>query len=323
VIDIDIRINKVNHWYGNNRVVEDITIEVKEGELIALLGPSGCGKTTLLRLVAGLIPLKDGEIYFGKNNVSQWTPQKRNAVMVFQSYALFPHMTVVENIAYGLKVRKIDFEKRKHMLAEIMDKVELSGYENRKIQELSGGQQQRVALARSLVVQPDVLLFDEPLSNLDEKLRVTMRQEIRKIQKASQITSIYVTHDQEEAMSIADRVVIMNKGKIQQVGTPREVYEKPVNTFVASFMGECNFFTDNGETRMCRPDGITLNSQGEYEGTVDWVEYLGSIQRVNLKWKDKQLIIDVFNKDVRDISINYGDTVRFDIDKRAMVKFKE
>jgi iron(III) transport system ATP-binding protein len=323
VINIDIRINKINHWYGENKVVDNVTVDVAEGELIALLGPSGCGKTTLLRLVAGLIPLSDGEIYFGGKNVSQWTPQKRNAVMVFQSYALFPHMTVEDNISYGLKVRKINPDTRKQLLAEILDKVELTGYENRKIQELSGGQQQRVALARSLVVQPDVLLFDEPLSNLDEKLRVSMRQEIRKIQKASQITSIYVTHDQEEAMSIADRVVIMNKGKIQQIGTPREVYEKPVNTFVANFMGECNFFNIDGEIKMCRPDGITLNPQGEYQGVVDWVEYLGSIQKVKLKWQDKKLIVDVFNKDVRDISINLGDTVGFDIDKRAMVKLNE
>lgn len=320
MIDIDIKINKVNHWYGNNQVVEDVSINVSDGELIALLGPSGCGKTTLLRLVAGLINLKDGEIYFGEDNVSKWSPQKRNAVMVFQSYALFPHMSVEDNIGYGLKVRKINSNKSKQLIREIMDKVELADYANRKIQELSGGQQQRVALARSLVVQPDVLLFDEPLSNLDEKLRVSMRQEIRKIQKASQITSIYVTHDQEEAMSIADRIVIMNKGKIQQIGSPREVYEKPVNTFVASFMGECNFFIEDEQTRMCRPDAITLNPQGENEGKVDWVEYLGSIQRLKLYWNDKQLTLDVFNKEIRDVSINQGDSVRFDIDKEALVK---
>lgn len=319
MIDIDIKINKLSHWYGNNQVVEDASINVKDGELIALLGPSGCGKTTLLRLVAGLIPLNQGEIHFGENNVNKWTPQKRNAVMVFQSYALFPHMSVEENIAYGLRVRKINFEKRQGMIAEIMDKVELSGYEDRKIQELSGGQQQRVALARALVVQPDLLLFDEPLSNLDEKLRVTMRQEIRKIQKSSQITSIYVTHDQEEAMSIADRIVIMNKGKIQQIGSPKEVYEKPVNKFVASFMGECNFFTDNGENKMLRPDGIFLNSQGDYEGKVIWVEYLGSIQRLNVDWNGRKLIVDVFNKEIRDISIKQGDIVRFSFDEKAIV----
>ncbi|NLY35771.1 MAG: ABC transporter ATP-binding protein [Tissierellia bacterium] len=320
---MDIRIRNINHWYGDNHVVEDVSLDVREGELVALLGPSGCGKTTLLRLVAGLIPLKDGQIYFGEKDVSQWQPQKRNAVMVFQSYALFPHMSVEENISYGLKVRKINHHVRKELIQEIMEKVELTGYADRKIQELSGGQQQRVALARSLVVEPDVLLFDEPLSNLDEKLRVSMRQEIRKIQKSSQITSIYVTHDQEEAMSIADRIVIMNKGKIQQIGSPREVYEKPLNTFVANFMGESNYFVDNGVTRMCRPDAITLSTHGEYQGKVAWVEYLGSTQRLTLDWEDRQLIVDVFNRDLKDLSTNHGDRVSFDMDKRALVTLED
>ena len=171
--------------------------------------------------------------------------------------------------------------------------MKLAGFENRKISQLSGGQQQRVALARALVVKPDVLLFDEPLSNLDEKLRVSMRQEIRNIQKQADITAIYVTHDQEEAMSIADKIAIMHNGVIQQFGTPREIYERPVNRFVAEFMGDCNFFAIRGETFMVRPDGLQLSDSGRYKGTVRWVEYLGKNYRIGLDWEGKNLLMDV------------------------------
>lgn len=321
MILINIQLNNVNHYYGDYKVIDRVSITVENGELAALLGPSGCGKTTLLRLIAGLIPVKQGHIYFGDDEVSLWSPQKRNAVMVFQSYALFPHMTVEENIGYGLRMRKTDSRFRQAQVMKIMEKVQLSSLGKRMTQELSGGQQQRVALARALVVEPDVLLFDEPLSNLDEKLRVSMRQEIRAIQKDSGITSLYVTHDQDEAMSIADRIIIMRDGRIQQIGNPEEVYEKPVNRFVASFMGECNIFeSDNNEITMCRPDAIVLSPNGVEEGIVTWIEYLGSIQRLKLLWHGRDLVAEAFTKQIKAYPFQVGDIVRFDLDKNERLK---
>lgn len=324
VIQIDIRLKGISHSYGAHKALDDIHLEVAQGELVALLGPSGCGKTTLLRIIAGLIPLNvgSGQIYFGSEEVSTWAPQKRNAAMVFQSYALFPHMTVTENIEYGLLMRKKDAASRQRQVSQIMEKVQLTSLGARKIQELSGGQQQRVALARSLVVNPDVLLFDEPLSNLDEKLRVAMRQEIRRIQKESGITSVYVTHDQEEAMAIADRIVIMKDGQILQTGTPREVYEAPVNRFVASFMGECNFFEDEHGVTMCRPDTIRLSPGGNEKGTVTWIEYLGSIQKVKLSWQGRELIAEAFTKQVKDYPFAVGDSVLFDFNVAEHIRLQ-
>lgn len=314
MIQIDIRLKGISHFYGTHKALDDIVLEVSQGELVALLGPSGCGKTTLLRIIAGLIPLDPdrGQIYFGNEEVSAWAPQKRNTAMVFQSYALFPHMTVTENIEYGLLMRKKDAATRQRGVSQIMEKVQLTSLGSRKIQELSGGQQQRVALARSLVVNPDVLLFDEPLSNLDEKLRVAMRQEIRSIQKEYGITSVYVTHDQEEAMAIADRIVIMKDGQILQTGAPVEVYEAPVNRFVASFMGECNFFEDEHGVTMCRPDTIKLSPDGAEEGVVTWVEYLGSIQKIKLVWQERDLVAEAFTKQIKAYPFKVGDTIRFD-----------
>lgn len=320
MIDIDIKIDGITHHYGTNRVLDDVSLFAEHGQLVALLGPSGCGKTTLLRLVSGLLQVEKGAIHFGDMNVTEMDPRKRNAVMVFQSYALFPHLTVGENIAYGLKVRGITKDERKERIMEILQTVELEGYEDRRISQLSGGQQQRVALARALIVQPDALLFDEPLSNLDEKLRVSMRQEIRRIQKKADITGIYVTHDQEEAMSIADKIVIMNLGVIQQIGTPREVYEKPENKFVAEFMGECNFIEYGEYTYMVRPDGVVPSNDGEYSGIVEWVEYLGSITRLNLQWKNKRLVLDVPSRSFGDSIPVQGDELYFDIDFKSAVR---
>ncbi len=314
MIDINIRLIGITYYYDTNKALDDIHLNVAQGELIALLGPSGCGKTTLLRIIAGLIPINPGygQIYFGAEDVSSLAPQKRNAVMVFQNYALFPHMTVTENIEYGLLMRKIDAASRKVLVSQIMEKVQLTSFGSRKIHELSGGQQQRTALARSLVVNPDVLLFDEPLSNLDENLRVAMRQEIRSIQKESGVTSIYVTHDQEEAMAIADRIVIMKDGQILQTGTPNEIYEAPVNRFVASFMGECNFFEEKHGVTMCRPDTIRLASDGTEKGTVTWIEYLGSKQKVKLSWQDRELIAEAYTKQIKEYPFQVGDSIRFD-----------
>ena len=223
------------------KAVDDVSINIAPGQFVALLGPSGCGKTTTLRMIAGFESPDEGEIYLGDEAINALTPNKRDTAMVFQSYALFPHMNIFDNVAYGLKLRGVSKEEIRRRVFEMLDLVGLEGMENRYTNQLSGGQQQRVALARALVVEPGVLLFDEPLSNLDAKLRVQMRTEIRRIQQQLGITAVYVTHDQSEAMSIADTIIIMKKGIIAQMGSPREIYYNPDSEFVADFIGEANF----------------------------------------------------------------------------------
>ena len=221
--------------------VKDNSLTIAPGEFVTLLGPSGCGKTTTLRMIAGFESPDEGEIYLGEEPINELTPNKRDTAMVFQSYALLPHYNVFDNVAYGLKLRKVPKEEIKERVMKILNLVELTGMEGRMTNQLSGGQQQRVALARALVIEPSVLLFDEPLSNLDAKLRVSMRTEIRRIQQEVGITAIYVTHDQSEAMALSDQIIIMNKGVVAQVGTPQEIYYHPNSEFVADFIGEANF----------------------------------------------------------------------------------
>ncbi len=220
--------------------VDKVNLEVQPGDFVTLLGPSGCGKTTLLRMVAGFETLTEGEIFIGKENVASLTPDKRDTALVFQNYALFPHMNVYDNIAYGLKLQKLGKPEINRRVQKILDLMKMNDFAHRVPSQMSGGQQQRVSLARALVMEPGVLLFDEPLSNLDAKLRVHMRDEIRKIQKEVGITSLYVTHDQSEAMGLSDKVVIMKDGIIEQVGSPREIYQRPANAFVAGFIGKAN-----------------------------------------------------------------------------------
>ena len=221
--------------------VKDNSLVIEPGEFVTLLGPSGCGKTTTLRMIAGFESPDEGEIYLGDEAINALTPNKRDTAMVFQSYALLPHYNVFDNVAYGLKLRHVPKEEIRERVMKILDLVELTGMEGRMTNQLSGGQQQRVALARALVIEPSVLLFDEPLSNLDAKLRVTMRTEIRRIQQEVGITAIYVTHDQSEAMALSDRIIIMRSGVVEQIGSPQEIYYHPVNEFVADFIGEANF----------------------------------------------------------------------------------
>lgn len=223
------------------RAVDNISVDIQPGEFVTLLGPSGCGKTTTLRMVAGFEEITEGEIFIGEDSVKNVPPDKRDTAMVFQSYALFPNYNIYDNIAYGLKIRKLSKEEIRTKVMDIIKLVGLEGLENRQINQISGGQQQRVALARALVVEPGVLLFDEPLSNLDARLRVHMRTEIRKIQQKLGITALYVTHDQTEAMSLSDRIIILKDGVIEQVGSPEEIYHHPANEFVANFVGTANF----------------------------------------------------------------------------------
>ncbi|WP_308990007.1 ABC transporter ATP-binding protein [Roseibacillus persicicus] len=246
--------NQVVKEFGEVRALKGITVGIEKGELFFLLGGSGCGKTTLLRCIAGLESPTSGEIRFDGEDVTSLPTHKREAAMVFQSYALWPHMTVGQNVAFGLEERGISKDEVKRRVGEALEMVRLEGYGVRGIDQMSGGQQQRVSLARALVVRPKVLLLDEPLSNLDARLRVEMRTEIRRIVKENDLTAVYVTHDQEEALSVADRMAVMDFGEVMQVGTPEEVYRRPTSRIVAEFIGETNIF-EQGQLGEFRGDG--------------------------------------------------------------------
>jgi ABC-type Fe3+/spermidine/putrescine transport system ATPase subunit len=251
-----VRLVGLSKHFGEVRAVDDVSLDVPEGEITTLLGPSGCGKTTTLRLVAGFYRPDAGEIYLGGKALSALPPNRRPTRTVFQNYALFPHMTVGENVGFGLDMQRIRGTERSTRIDESLEVVGLGGFRERSPGQLSGGQQQRVALARALVTRPKVLLLDEPLSNLDAKLRVLMRMEIRQLQADLGITTIYVTHDQEEALSLSDQVVVMDRGRVLQVGRPTEIYERPATRFVAEFLGLSNFFSGTYVER--RGDGVVV-----------------------------------------------------------------
>ncbi|MCI1589902.1 ABC transporter ATP-binding protein [Heyndrickxia oleronia] len=236
-----INLENVQKTFGKVIAVDQLNLQIREGEFFTFLGPSGCGKTTTLRMIAGFYYPTKGIVRFGEKDMTRVPPEKRNTGMVFQNYALFPHMTVFENVAFGLKVRKIPSTEIKNRVHNVLEKVRLDTFSNRQVSQLSGGQQQRVALARALVIEPEILLLDEPLSNLDAKLRDEMRTEILRLQRDYHITTIYVTHDQAEALSMSDRIAVFNNGVCHQIGTPFEIYNEPANDFVAQFIGEINF----------------------------------------------------------------------------------
>ena len=290
--------------------VDAVDLSLRKGQLVTLLGPSGCGKTTLLRMIAGFEEPTTGDIYFGANRVNELAPNNRDAAMVFQSYAIFPHLNVYDNIAFGLRLQRLPHGELKHRVDRVVEQVGLTGMTQRAPSALSGGQQQRVALARCIVMEPRLLLFDEPLSNLDAKLRDQMRVEIRELQQRLGITSVYVTHDQVEAMSLSDLVVIMNAGRVEQIGTPVEVYAKPASRFVADFIGKANFLegravdattievagvhidVPNGVpqaagrevTAVVRPEALTVDQgeapAGAVRGRVARAAFLGAIGEV-------------------------------------------
>ncbi|MDM5212481.1 ABC transporter ATP-binding protein [Peribacillus sp. NJ4] len=241
----DVEIKGAFKQFGSNVVLNGIDLEVKQGELLTLLGPSGCGKSTTLNLIAGFLDADRGEVHIKGNNVTKVPPYKRDLGMVFQTYSLFPHMTVYENLSFGLKLRKVGKAEQKKKISKALELVKMSGLENRYPRELSGGQRQRVAISRALVVEPELLLLDEPLSNLDAKLRHELRAEIKRLQKEIGVTTIFVTHDQEEALSMSDRVVVMNAGKIEQISTPTDIYNHPKTEFVFQFIGKSNCFEGN------------------------------------------------------------------------------
>ncbi|MDY3764158.1 MAG: ABC transporter ATP-binding protein [Candidatus Ventricola sp.] len=265
--------------YGNNVIIPDLSLEIREGEFFTLLGPSGCGKTTLLRMIAGFNSIEGGEFYFNDTRINDLDPAKRNIGMVFQNYAIFPHMTVRKNVEFGLQNRKLPREKVKEQTEKFMKLMHVDEYADRLPERLSGGQQQRVALARALCIEPDVLLFDEPLSNLDAKLRVEMRTVIKNIQHSVGITTVYVTHDQEEAMAVSDRIAVMNAGVIQHVGTPKNIYQRPANLFVSTFIGRSNVMkarldVQDGRCELVTASGYRAemsNVQEKYRASQDVV----------------------------------------------------
>lgn len=239
----ELRLSGISKAYGKAMAVSDLSLEVESGHFFTLLGPSGCGKTTTLRIIAGLTKPDTGKLYIHDSDITNKPPYLRNLGVVFQNYALFPHLTVFDNIAFGLKVRKVPPQEIRQSVEEVLNLANLSGLQDRFPKELSGGQQQRVAVARAIVIKPNILLLDEPLSNLDLKVRVSMRREIRNLTRRLGITTLNVTHDQAEALSMSDRIGVMDKGRLVQEGSPREIYEHPTNQFVASFIGETNFLT--------------------------------------------------------------------------------
>ncbi len=252
---VNVSLDHVTKVFGAVKAIDDVSVHIRDGELFLMVGPSGCGKTTALRIIAGFYKPDTGSVEFDEKQVNDLPPYKRNTGMVFQNYALWPHMNIYDNVAFGLKMRKVGAADRVKRVKRVLEIVRMREYAERFPNQLSGGQQQRIALARALVIEPSVLLLDEPLSNLDAKLRVEMRSEIRRIQKELGITTIYVTHDQTEALAIADRIAVMNVGCISQIGTPREIYQYPENQFVASFMGEPNVL-DGRITAIDKETGI-------------------------------------------------------------------
>lgn len=313
-----IEIQNVSKVYGENTVLDNLSLNIRKNEFLTLLGPSGCGKTTTLKIIAGFETADSGKVIFDGNNISNLPPYKRQLNTVFQKYALFPHMNIYENIAFGLKIKKLPKEEIDKKVREMLKMVALEGFEKRSVESLSGGQQQRVAIARALVNEPQVLLLDEPLGALDLKLRKEMQLELKKIQKRLGITFIFVTHDQEEALTMSDTIVVMNKGKIQQMGSPEDIYNEPANAFVADFIGESNIldgvmledfkvkFADNTFTCVdsgfnknepidvvIRPEDIEITAidKGMLTGKVNSVTFKGVHYEIEVETKSNKWII--------------------------------
>ena len=320
---VGIELKNIDLSYGDTQVIKNVSLKINKGEFFAFLGPSGCGKSTLLRLIAGFEQCQQGEVFLGDEEVSGLPPWKRNVGMVFQNYALWPHMTIRKNVAFGLEERKVPQNQINQRVNEALELVGLQDYSERRPNQLSGGQQQRVALARTIIVEPKVLLLDEPLSNLDAKLRVHMRQELLELQRKLSLTTIFVTHDQEEANTTSDRIAVLKDGIVQQVGAPMELYDHPDNLFVAQFLGTANvlsgtitrmdnmtFFDDNNGLQIAlsssdvegsksiifRPQNLTLcepdSLQADFHGEIKVREFLGNIVRYEIQAGQHKLIVD-------------------------------
>lgn len=271
-----LQLSNLSKSFGEKKVVKNLSISINKGEILCLLGPSGCGKTTTLKMIGGFLEGDEGKIQIEDKDITKLSPEERPVTTVFQSYALFPHLTVLQNVIYGLKFKGYSKKDAKEKGIEYLKIVGLESYANSKIHEISGGQQQRVALVRALIVNPKVLLLDEPLSNLDAKLRIKMREEIKNIQKKFNMTMVFVTHDQEEALALADKIAIMNEGELMQFGTPEEVYNNPSNIFSMKFLGSANEIIDtDGKTFYVRQENIKISADGKIKGKVISRDFLG------------------------------------------------
>lgn len=344
-----ITIKNAKKIYNDTPVIENLNVTIPDGTLFTLLGPSGCGKTTLLRMIAGFNSIEGGDFFFGEERINQMEPSKRNIGMVFQNYAIFPHLTVKDNVAFGLKQRKMSKQELDERVDKYLKLMQIDQFRDRKPENLSGGQQQRVALARALAISPDVLLMDEPLSNLDAKLRIDMRQAIKEIQKEVGITTVYVTHDQEEAMAISDQIAVMYLGEIQQIGKPKELYHRPSNEFVATFIGRTNMIPaqlvhENGEALIrledghsipypalnavaaqpvrisVRPEEFVRSADGPIYATIKDSTYLGLNTEyiVETGFADR---IQVTEESTLDEDFGPGDTIRLQINAQKMNVF--
>ncbi|EQC01598.1 ferric ABC transporter ATP-binding protein [Photorhabdus temperata] len=341
-----VELKNVIKRFGSNTVIDNLDLSIPQGHMVTLLGPSGCGKTTVLRLVAGLEKPSEGKIFIDGEDVTDRSIQQRDICMVFQSYALFPHMSLGENIGYGLKMLGRPKAEIRERVKEALELVDLAGFADRYVDQISGGQQQRVALARALILKPKVLLFDEPLSNLDANLRRSMREKIRELQQQFNITSLYVTHDQSEAFAVSDTVLVMNKGKIMQIGAPQTLYRQPASEFMASFMGDANIFpatlgSDYVEifhyrlprpenfitnrqsvTVGVRPEAITLSRHGNVSQrcTISHVAYMGPQYEVTVNWQEQTLLLQI---NATQLQPNVGDNYYLEIHPFGMFMLAE
>ena len=314
--EVKLRISDMTKKYDNGDGVEHINLEVYSGEIVTMLGPSGCGKTTILRTIGGFLDVTSGDIQIDGQSIVGLPPEKRPTAMVFQSYNLWPHMTIYENLAFGLKLRKVPKKEIDEQMHDMLKLVQMEGVEKKYPAQMSGGQQQRIAIARSLLLKPALLLLDEPFSALDAKIRNQMREELKKIQHELNITVVFVTHDQEEAMALSHRIVVMNKGVFEQIGTPQQVYDDPVSKYVATFIGENNFL-DKGDGKILavRPEDVTLTdgSSGDIHGKIRTIMILGHYVDVNVQCGDT--IIKAYVQREQADKLNVGDPVSLSFSK--------
>ena len=320
---VAISIQGLSRTFGDVRAVAGVDLDIYEGEFLTLLGPSGSGKTTVLRMIAGFEKPDAGVILLGNKDVAQLPPYDRDVNTVFQDYALFPHMDVISNIEYGLRVKGVDKAERRSRALEALKQVRLEGFEKRKPSQLSGGQRQRVALARALVNRPSVLLLDEPLGALDLKLREQMQLELKELQREVGITFIFVTHDQEEALTMSDRIAVFNNGRIEQLGTPREIYENPQSSFVSEFVGQTNKITIDGQRINIRPEHIELTKNSTSSGrtivgTITDLIFVGSVTRYRFKGADGTSLIST--NPVGDLKVGDSVTAQWSKDKEFLVQ---
>ena len=317
-----IELRQINHYYGKDQALENINLTIEEGEFFTLLGPSGCGKTTILRILGGFISPSSGNIFVSDKDITNLGPEKRNMGTVFQNYALFPNMTVEENVAYGLKIKKLPKNTIKEKCDFYLELAGLTDYRKKRVDELSGGQQQRVAIARALAIEPTMLLLDEPMSNLDVALRIKMREEIREIQQKIGITTLFITHDQQEALAISDKIAVMDKGRVLQVGTPMEVYKNPANDFVANFVGTSNYIEESQYNNFNikntekpyiykRPEEMILVESTDENGfvkvTIESKRFLGPLLEYTVLHNEKKYNVAMLNRNNNESKLQVGD----------------